>query len=69
MGIIETIKMLTREEGIEIGLGQGLEKGEEKKSTEVVTRMLETGKFSFLEIANLTNVSEDFVRKVQNKLI
>ena len=69
MGIIETIKMLTREEGIEIGLGQGLERGEEKKSAEVVTRMLETGKFSFLEIANLTNVSEDFVRKVQNKLI
>ncbi|MCF0057278.1 hypothetical protein [Dyadobacter sp. CY356] len=68
MGIIETIKMLTREEGFEQGLGQGLEKGEEKKSIEVVTRMLESGKFSFLEISNLANVSEGFVRNVQNKL-
>ncbi|GLU51959.1 hypothetical protein [Dyadobacter frigoris] len=69
MGIIETIKMLTREEGIEIGFEQGiekgLEKGEEKKSFEVVTRMLESGKFSILEIANFADVSEDFVRKVQ----
>ncbi|MBE9461200.1 hypothetical protein IEE83_04825 [Dyadobacter sp. UP-52] len=76
MGIIETIKMLTREEGIEIGLEQGLEKGleqglekgEEKKSLKVVTRMLQSEKFSISEIANFADVSEDFVRKVQEEI-
>lgn len=76
MGIIETIKMLTREEGIEIGIEQGIEKGiergiergEEKKSIEVVTKMLQSGKFSISEIANFTEVSEDFVKKVQKEL-
>jgi hypothetical protein len=68
MGIIETIKMLTREEGIEIGLEQGLEKGEEKKSLKVVTRMLQSEKFSISEISNFADVSEDFVRKVQKEI-
>ncbi|WP_159470613.1 hypothetical protein [Dyadobacter sp. 3J3] len=77
MGIIETIKMLTREEGfekgieegfeqgIEKGIEQGFELGEERKGYKVVTKMLESGKFSVSEIASFADVSEDFVRKVQ----
>ncbi len=76
MGIIETIKMLTMEEGIEIGIEKGyeqgiekgLEKGEEKKSFEVVTKMLQSGKFSISEIVNFADVSEDFVRKVKDDI-
>lgn len=60
MGIIATIKMLTSEEGIEIG--------EEQNRYKVVTRMLQSKKFSISEIANFADVSEDFVQKVQEDL-
>lgn len=50
------------------GLERGLEKGEERKSFEVVSRMLESGRFSVSEIANFADVSEDFVKKVQENL-
>ena len=64
MGIIETIKMLTMEEGIE----KGIERGEEKKSYEVVSKLLMADKFSFSEIANFAGVSEEFVKKVQQDM-
>jgi predicted nucleic-acid-binding protein len=56
MGIIETIKMLEREEGME------------KKSYEVVKNLLQANRFTIPEIANFANVTEDFVRKVKKDL-
>lgn len=56
MGIIETIKMLEREEGIEIGV--------DRKSYDVVKTLLLTQRFTTSEIANFANVSEAFVEKV-----
>jgi predicted transposase/invertase (TIGR01784 family) len=64
MGIIETIKMITLEEGIE----QGIEKGEQKKGHEVVSNLLLLKQFSISEIANIANVTEDFVVAVQSDL-
>jgi len=61
MGIIETIKMLTREEALE----EGIEKGSEKKSYEVVAKLLLSGKFSVSEVANFAGVNEAFVKKVR----
>ena len=63
MGIIETIKMLAKEEGIE----EGIEKGEQKKSYEVVLKLLQAGKFTVAEIANFASVSEAFVREVEKE--
>ena len=59
MGIIEAIKKIEREEGIEKGL--------EQKSYEVVSNLLNAGKFTVSEIANFANVSEAFVRKVKKE--
>jgi hypothetical protein len=64
MGIIETIKMLTLEEGIE----QGIEKGEERKSYGIVTKMLKSGKFTVSEISDFTDVPEDFIIRVQKEI-
>jgi hypothetical protein len=59
MGIIETIKMLTREEGVE--------KGVQQKSLEVVQKLLAANKFTDSEIANFASVSVDFVKKVKKE--
>lgn len=64
MGIIETIKMLEREEGIE----EGIEKGIELGKAESVKNLLLTGKFTVSEIANFLAVTEAFVRKQKNNL-
>jgi len=56
MGIMETIKKLDFEEGIEKG------------KTEVVSNLLDTGKFTVSEIANFANVSEAFVRTIKKEL-
>ncbi|TDE18592.1 hypothetical protein [Dyadobacter psychrotolerans] len=61
MAIIETVKMLTREEALQ----EGIEKGADKRSYEVVTKLLLSGKFSISEIANFAGVTETFVRKVR----
>ena len=63
MGIIETIKMLAKEEGVE----EGIEKGELKKSHEVVLKLLQAGKFTVSEIANFASVSEAFVQDVEKE--
>jgi predicted transposase YdaD len=69
MGIIENIKMLEREEGIEEGLEKGLEKGvelgEERKATKFVQNLLATNQFSVAQIATLADVTEAFVLAVQ----
>ena len=64
MGIIETIKKIEREEGIEIGIEKGIEKGKEQ----VVQNLLSIKKFTIAEIANFTNVTEAFVKKVRAAL-
>ncbi|WP_257668551.1 Rpn family recombination-promoting nuclease/putative transposase [Parapedobacter tibetensis] len=49
---------------IEKGRKEGIEKGAEQKSYEVISNLLATGKFTISEIANFATVSEDFVKKV-----
>ncbi|MCT1526216.1 Rpn family recombination-promoting nuclease/putative transposase [Sphingobacterium hotanense] len=44
------------------------QEGEEKKSYEVVEKLLTAGKFTISEIANFATVSEDFVNKVRASL-
>jgi hypothetical protein len=60
MGIIETIKMLAWEEGMEIGEG--------RKSYEIVSRLLRSGKFKISEISDFACVAEDFVDKVKREM-
>ncbi len=71
MGIIEAIRKIEREEGIEIGMERGmekgLEKGMEKKTYEFVRNLLIAKKFSIAEIANLVGVTEAFVNKVKKE--
>ena len=67
MGIIETIKMLTREEGLEEGLEKGLEKGVQQKSVEVVKKLLAANTFTDAEIANFASVDVDFVKKAKKE--
>jgi hypothetical protein len=60
MGIIETIKMLTMEEGIE--------KGEQNKTFEIVKNLLLNTDFDIAKIAVLANTSESIVRKLQKAI-
>ncbi len=60
MGIIETIKMLEREEGFE--------KGTEQKSREVVVNLLQANEFTVATIANFASVTEAFVENVKKDL-
>lgn len=68
MGIIETIKMLEREEGMEKGIEKGMEKGTFSKSYTVVKNLLKLEKFSIAEIASIAEVDEEFVKKVKEEL-
>lgn len=69
MGIIETIKQITFEEGVEKGIEkgrkEGIEKGAEQKSREFVKNMLSNTDFTIAQIASLANVTEAFVKKVK----
>jgi predicted transposase YdaD len=72
MGIIETIKMITREEGREEGLEEGIEKGiekgvEQQKRIFVKTMLLETN-FDSAKIAALADVAESLVIEVKKEL-
>lgn len=60
MGIIETIKMLEREEGIEAGMLQ--------KNREFVRNLLQQTDFDAPRIAELVGVSVDFVLDIQKEL-
>ena len=76
MGIIEAIRKIEREEGIEIGMERGMEKGikrgmekgMEKKTYEFVRNLLIAKKFSIAEIANLVGVTEAFVNNVKKEI-
>lgn len=65
MGIIETIKKIQLEDALEKGIELGIEKGIEEGKSEVVTILLRQNKFTISEIANFTNVTENFVRKIK----
>lgn len=56
MGIIETVKMLKREEG------------EAKVKHEIVKNLLLAKQFTNAQIANFTNTTEVFVRKVKKEM-
>lgn len=60
MGIIEAIRMITFEEGIE--------KGEQIKTYEVTKNLLLDSDFEISKIATLTNSSESFVEKIWEDL-
>ncbi len=72
MGIIETIKMITREEGREEGIEKGLEKGREEgieqQNRIFVKNMLLETTFETAKIALLAGVSESFVKAVKEEL-
>lgn len=68
MGIIETIKMLEREEAFEEGIERGIEKGEEKRNRLFVTNLLLNTDFDILRIANLTGLTSEYVQEVKNQL-
>ncbi len=63
MGIIETIKMLAKEEGYEKGREEGLE-----KEKVIIRNLLMNSDFGVSKISNLTGVSVDFVQKVKSEL-
>ena len=60
MGIIETIKMLTREEGVE--------EGREKEKANLVNNLLLNTDFDFAKIASLTGTSQVFVKKIKKEI-
>jgi predicted transposase/invertase (TIGR01784 family) len=72
MGIIETIKMLAEEEGVEKGIEKGIERGVEigrqnEKITLVKSLLLHTN-FDNAKIANLCDVPEEMVSQLQKDL-
>lgn len=80
MGIIETVKEITRNEGIQLGIEQGIEKGlekglekgiqqgAEKKSLIVVQNLISMFNFSDKQAAEAANVPLSFVKKVRASL-
>ncbi|MCF0057976.1 hypothetical protein [Dyadobacter sp. CY356] len=76
MGIIETIKMITREEGIEIGRekgkAQGREEGKAEGREEIITEMIKSllldPAFDNARIATLCKVDVFVVKKMRKDL-
>ncbi|MCF2446082.1 hypothetical protein L0657_19140 [Dyadobacter sp. CY345] len=72
MGIIEVIKMITMEEGIEKGMEkgivQGIERGERSKTYEIAKNMLLNTDFDISKIAALANCSESLVEEIKEDL-
>lgn len=68
MGIIEAIKLVTREEALEEGLGKGIEKGIEegiqKSRRTFVTNLLLNTKMDITEIASLADVKVSYVKGI-----
>jgi hypothetical protein len=73
MGIIETIRMLAEEEGIEKGIEQGIEKGinqgieqgREEEKVIIVKHLLRNSDFDVDKISFLTGVEKEFIEKVR----
>ena len=60
MGIIETIKMMTREEA--------LKEGRKEEKTSIINNLLLNTDFDTAKIANLTGASEAFVKRIQKSI-
>jgi predicted transposase/invertase (TIGR01784 family) len=67
--ILKEVEEKGIEQGIEQGIGQGIEQGITLKNIKGVQKALTKGKYSLEEIADLFEVSIDFVMKVQNREI
>ncbi len=57
-----------REQGREQGKAEGKAEGKTEGKAEVVSSLLQTGRFTVEEIAQYTNVPVSFVLEVQEKL-
>jgi flagellar biosynthesis/type III secretory pathway protein FliH len=72
MGIIETIKMLAEEEGLEKGLQKGIEKGLEegikKEKRTIVRSMILNTNFDNAKIAQLCDTAEAAVKQMREDL-
>jgi predicted transposase YdaD len=68
MGIIETVKMLAEEEAREKGLKEGKVLGKEEKTVQIIRNLFTLNKFSIAEIAQIAEVSEEFVLKMKGEL-
>lgn len=64
MGIIETIKKIEREEGIEIGMERGIEKGKR----EVIENLIIKMGLSDKQVADVTEMPVSFVKKIRAAL-
>ncbi|MGJ7029974.1 Rpn family recombination-promoting nuclease/putative transposase [Niabella hirudinis] len=56
------------EQGLEQGLAKGIEEGAERKSQEVVKKMLNAGRFTIREVADFAGVTVSFVNKIAQLL-
>ena len=63
MGIIETIKMLEREEAFE----EGEKKGMKQKNLLIVTNLLLNTDFNSTKIAALADATEEYVQNVRKQ--
>ena len=80
MGIIETIKKIEREEGIEIGMKKGMEEGIEKGMEKGMEKGIEKGKREVIEnliiklglsdkqVADIAEMPVSFVKKIRAAL-
>ena len=76
MGIIETIKKIEREEGIEIGMKKGMEKGIEKGmekgiekgKQEVIENLIIKMGLSDKQVADIAEMPVSFVKKIRAAL-
>lgn len=64
MGIRELVLHQAKQEGVQ----EGLQKGLEKAQTRVVKNLLADGRFTMPEIAGISGVTENFVRKIKRSL-
>jgi predicted transposase YdaD len=68
MGIIETIKKIERDEGIEIGREKGIEEGIEKGKQEVIENLIIKLGLSDKQVADIAEMPVSFVKKVRASL-
>jgi predicted transposase YdaD len=64
--ILKEVEEKGIEQGIEQGIGQGIEQGITLKNIKGVQNLLKQGRLNIQEIAEVLEVSIDFVMKIQN---
>ncbi len=68
MGIIETIKMITKEEGIQEGMQKGMQKGMELKSRAFVINLITQLQLSDEAAAGVAEVPLEYVQQIRKEL-